>query len=121
MLSLVKLQRVAFGSEPIVGFSETEIPGVVMESPAKEAAKQSAIFFSRLRKESARPVEVVDVCTRGDEVQVDAVPRNGGSEAPVFSRIFFRREVSAATPRLVAHAPVLHAKRIATRHLTARA
>src|ERR1051325_1329549 len=96
------------------------MPRVVMQSPAKEAAKQSAIFLSRLQKESARSVEVVDVCARGDEVQVDAVTRNGGSEAPVFSRIFFRREVSAATPRLVADAPVPHAKRIATRHLTAR-
>src|ERR1041385_2069860 len=92
-----------------------------METPPEEAAKQSAIFLGSLRKEAACPIEVINVCARGDEAQVDAVTRNGGGEASVFSRVLFGCEVSAATPRLIAHAPEAHAKRIATRHLTAGA
>src|SRR3954453_13777956 len=112
ILRVIELERVAFRCEPVVSFAHAKGPGVVMEPPAKDATEQPTIFFGSLRKEPACPIKVVDVCARGDEVQVNTVTRNRGGEAPVLSGVLFGFEVSTATPRLIPHAPELHAKRI---------
>src|SRR5215213_9788479 len=120
MLRVVELQRVTLGREPIVGPAETEIPGVVMQAPTEDAIEQAAIFLGSPGKESAGPVEVVDVGAGSDETQVNAVTRNGSRETPVFGGILFGCQVSATAPRFIADTPVAYAKRIATRHVTVR-
>src|ERR1043166_1874433 len=120
VLRVVELQRVTFCGEPIVGFAKAKIPRIVMQAPAEETIKEATIFLGYLRKESTRPVEVVDVCAGSDEAQVNAVTRNSRGEAPVFCRVLFGCEVSAATPRFIAHTPEAHTEWIAARHFTAR-
>src|SRR5678815_4235679 len=93
----------------------------MMQAKTIDAVEESWAFFSYLREEPTRPVEVVDVGARRDELKIDAVTRDGSREATVLGRVFFRREVAPAAPRLVADAPEPHLEGVATAHGTTRA
>ncbi len=93
----------------------------MVQAPAVDAVKESGALLTRLREEAARPVEVVHVGARGDELQIDAVARHRRREAAVFGGVLLGREVTAAAPGLVADAPEAHAERVAARRLAARA
>src|SRR5262249_54208906 len=55
-----------------------------------------------------RPAQIARVRPRADEGQVKAVARYPCREAAIFDSVFFRREIAAAAPRFVAHAPIAH-------------
>src|SRR6266540_2034794 len=98
VLGRVKLQRVTLGGKPMVGLAETQIPGVVVQAPAVDAVEKERALLSRLREESARPVEIVDVGTRRDELQVNPIVRDCGCETTVFGGLPLRPEIAAAPP-----------------------
>src|SRR5687768_15109999 len=64
-------------------------------------------------EELARPVQVITVRAGGDLRDRYAVPRDPFAVASVLDGVFLRCEAPAASPRLVADAPVPDAERIA--------
>src|SRR5678815_3623155 len=58
VLGGVKIERVPLCGKPVVGPAESKIPGVMMKAKTIDAVEESWTFFSYLREEPTRPVEV---------------------------------------------------------------
>src|ERR1035438_5445821 len=84
----------------------------MMNRPSGEA--RVAIEVSRMEffEETMRPVDVVAVWSRADQLQADPEVGNPVGVAAKLRRILFGSKVAAASPAFVADAPVLHAERL---------
>src|SRR5205085_11528702 len=86
---------------------------VVVHGEAVDAREVPVAALGEAREEAARPAPVAAVRPRRDEGQLHAVSGNPRDELAELVRVLFGRHLAAATPRLVAHAPVAHAERLA--------
>src|ERR1700692_4279943 len=80
----------------------------MMNRPAGEARIVIGVPGKDLVEEAVRPINIVTVGPRRDELQTYAEAGNPTSIAAKLRRIRLRREVATATPALVANAPKLH-------------
>src|SRR5438034_10618546 len=83
---------------------------IIMRRPAMDRSTSKVKPFL---EEAPRPVEIVAVRSRGDQIERHAVLREPLGELPIFAAIVFRRELAAAAPALVADAPITNAERFA--------
>src|SRR5262249_492907 len=83
---------------------------IVVGRPALDRRQRP---LNRCRKESAGPVEAVAVGPGRDQVEGHAVLGQPVREAAVLSAIVLGSELTAASPALVADAPVADAERLA--------
>src|SRR5687767_3810441 len=109
----IKLQGITLGGKPIVSPPESEIPGVMVETPTIDTVEEKPALLRGFREEATRPIEVVDIGARRNELQIDSKTWDCRREAPVFSSVLLRSKVPAASPGLVADSPKAHLVRIA--------
>src|ERR1700722_20398751 len=87
-----------------------------MKCPTVDAPQLESPFARHLFEEAAGPSPIVDVRTRCNEGQLFATlwrgpwlkARNPSRESPELYCVFLGGEISATSPRLVAHTPEAH-------------
>src|SRR5689334_8600447 len=80
----------------------------MMQPPAVKRVELPFALLNQLRKETARPAQVVVARARADERQTLFITGNPGGETAELGGVRFGREVAAATPRFIADAPITH-------------
>ena len=101
-----ELEGISLALHPILRGATAQIPGIVVKGHAVDGAQLPFSFLEDLFQKTTRPVPIIHIRTRGDEGNVLVVVRHPGSPAAKFDGVFLRREVSAASPTLVADTPV---------------
>src|SRR5437764_1176183 len=87
--------------------------GVVVERSAIYAGQRPLVLLDQLAEEAAGPGVVGAIWTRGNVCQRYVEPWNPLHKAAELDSVFVAREVAAAAPTLVAHAPKTHIERLA--------
>src|SRR5262245_22954323 len=83
----------------------------MMQRPAPHSSNDAS--FGELREKAAGPLDFSAVRAGSDVRKLESEAGHPLSEAPILAGILFRREIAAATPRLVADSPIAHVQRVA--------
>ena len=103
-----KFQRVTFSRIPVLRFSATQVPSVVVERHSIDMPQLARSLAHDFCKKLSRPIPIVRVWAGSDQFQFVAIGRKPRGIAPKLDSVLLRSEVTAASPRFVSDAPILH-------------
>src|SRR6266850_2948265 len=98
-------QAVPVVDSEVDGLTSARRSAVIVECPAVHSAERALAFFRELGEETPCPIEIAAVRSRADERELDAELRHPGCVTPVLDGVLVGRELAAASPAFVPHAP----------------